>query len=199
MAKFNDFVYWKKRIFIYWTLFLFEGVCVTTVILAPGVRGRWGPSQRFWHHFVRSGLSRLSRCEFQKRRSCCYLQYFSTREVPKSGLAPNGTPTWTPWGQRRSKWTPGGDSLNTTSNSPRYGPKFTKVWSHFTRKLPFQEKYHFWKVGRLFSGKKRPCGECQPEAQGLFSEPLTVNQSEGFWRFWGILVILKDFEGFWGI
>ncbi len=24
----------------------FEGVCVTTVILAPGVRGRWGPSHR---------------------------------------------------------------------------------------------------------------------------------------------------------
>ena len=63
---------------------LFEGVCVTAVILAPGVCGRWGPSHRSWHHFRGCGGSG---CVFQKRRSCCYLHDFSAREVPKPGLA----------------------------------------------------------------------------------------------------------------
>ena len=33
----------------------FEGIWQATVILAHGVRGRWGPSQRSWHHFALSG------------------------------------------------------------------------------------------------------------------------------------------------
>ena len=37
-------------------LLLFEGVCVTTVILAPGVRGRWGLS----HHFCTTSVASVA-------------------------------------------------------------------------------------------------------------------------------------------
>ena len=46
--------------------FLFQGVCVTSVILAPGVCGIEGPSSGSCHHLSRS---RRFRHEFQKRRS----------------------------------------------------------------------------------------------------------------------------------
>ena len=76
----------------------------------PGPRRAWevGSEPAFLIPLrpLRSGRSGRSRREFQKRRFCCYVRYFSACEVPKSGLPPNRTPTWTPWGPRRSKWIP---------------------------------------------------------------------------------------------
>ena len=40
----------------YITILLVEGVCVTTVILAPGVRGRWGLS----HHFCTTSIASVA-------------------------------------------------------------------------------------------------------------------------------------------
>ena len=61
----------------------------------PGRVWRGGPSRSSCHHFRLSGGSggshgsRGSGGVFQKRRICCYLQYFRVREVPKAGLAPD--------------------------------------------------------------------------------------------------------------
>ena len=58
---------------------LFEGVSVTTVILAPGACGMGGPSSGSCHHF--GGFRR----EFQIHRSCWYTRDFGARELPKTG------------------------------------------------------------------------------------------------------------------
>ena len=58
---------------------LFEGVCVTAVILAPGACGMGGPSRGSCHHFPGSCGSRG---EFPKRRSCCYTRYLRARDLP---------------------------------------------------------------------------------------------------------------------
>ena len=68
---------------------LFEGVSVTTVILAPGACGMGGPSCGSCHHLRPSGRSRRV---FPKRRSCAPAADFRAREVPKPGLAHNRVP-----------------------------------------------------------------------------------------------------------
>ena len=74
----------------------FEGVCVLPSSWPPacvegGVRASVLDTT--------SGTPVAPVAKFQKRRCCCYLRYFSTREVPKSGLPPNGTPHGPPGAQ----------------------------------------------------------------------------------------------------
>ena len=79
----------------------FEGVCETSVILAPSACGMGGPSRGSCHHFAPSGRSRRSRGEFQNRRSCCYTRHFRAREVRGPFRAMRRLRSWS--GSRRSR------------------------------------------------------------------------------------------------
>ena len=76
----------------------FEGVCVTTVILAPGASGRWAPRRPSWRHLP---LSRGRGDEFQKRPKCYYTHHFRAREVRGPFRAMHRLRSWS--GSRRSR------------------------------------------------------------------------------------------------
>ena len=61
---------------------LFEGVCVTTVILAPGACGRWAPSRVLDTTSVAPVAPVAPRGVFQKRRYDRYTRDFVAHEVP---------------------------------------------------------------------------------------------------------------------
>jgi hypothetical protein len=91
---------------------------------------KYGPILTENYHFRKSTLSKKWDVFFLKKRPCGECQ------PGAPGLFSPKCP-----GERPLKY--GGYSLNTTSNLLKYGPQFNKIWSHFDRKLPFQEKYPF--------------------------------------------------------
>ena len=86
----------------------------------PGPRRAWKVGSE--PAFLTSLRSLRSRD--QKRRCCCYLRYFSVREVPKWGLPPNGTPHGPPGAQGA----PNGPQRcpKTANGSPKAGQRGPK-------------------------------------------------------------------------
>ena len=144
----------------------FEGVCLWThVILTTGACVRVVPSRSPW---TGSGGSGGSGDGSIFARFRCVLQCLRVRVVPKSGLTPNGTPTWTLWGQRRSKWTP---------QVSQAGQRETKFYIY---KL-FEEKKgpcgHAKRRSWLSEKKKGPCGHANTNSW------LVLSKMSIFWKY----------------